>query len=118
MPGPLKVAIALLLALGTSTALAIGAIAVDDDEGEDEPGYGFSLGHNSREAASRAAIGECRKAGNDNCKVVVWFEACGAYAASRKYYGVGWGSNAARATQMALDKCGNRGCRIKIAECE
>lgn len=113
-----RAALAMTAALCMSSAFAVGAIAVDDEEGEDEPGYGFSMGHDSKEQASKAAMRECKKAGNDRCKVVVWFESCGAYAASKKYYGVGWGSNAAKATQMALDKCGNRNCKIKIAECE
>lgn len=99
-------------------AFAIGAIAVDDQEGDTEPGYGFALEHDTKEQAQRAAMAECRKAGNKNCKVAVWFETCGAYAASKRYYGVGWGKTAARARDMALEKCGNSSCRIKIAKCE
>lgn len=113
-----RILLAVASALCLSTAFAVGAIAVDDEEGEDEPGYGFSSGHDDKAEASKAALKECRKAGNKSCKVVVWFETCGAYAASKKYYGVGWGSNAAKASQMALDKCGNKACKIKIAECE
>jgi Domain of unknown function (DUF4189) len=113
-----RAALTLTAALCMSSAFAVGAIAVDDEEGEDEPGYGFSSGHDTKEEASKAAMRECKKAGNTACKVVVWFETCGAYAASKKYYGVGWGSNAAKASQMALDKCGNRACKIKISECE
>jgi hypothetical protein len=107
------------LALGfSSAALAVGAIAVDDEVGDTDPGYGFSTGHANKDEARRAAMAECKKAGNDNCKFAVWFETCGAYAASKKYYGVGWGSTAAAAKRMALEKCGNSACKIKVAECE
>lgn len=99
-------------------AFATGAIAVDDQVGDDEPGYGLVVGHDDKESASKAALKECRKAGNKACKVVVWFEKCGAYASSKKYYGVGWGATEAAATKMALSKCGNSACEVKVAECE
>lgn len=102
----------------SGSTLAVGAIAVDDEVGETEPGYGFSTGHDNKDAAKRAALSECKKAGNDNCKFKVWFESCGAYAASKKYYGVGWGETEGKAKAMALEKCGNAACKIKVAECE
>ena len=49
---------------------------------------------------------------------MVWFESCGAYAASKKYYGVGWGASEAKAREMALSRCGNDHCKVVIAECE
>ena len=64
-------------------AFAVGAIAVDDEVGETDPGYGFSTGHDDKESARKGAMAECKKAGNDNCKFKVWFETCGAYAASK-----------------------------------
>ena len=97
---------------------ATGAIAVDDEEGDEEPGYGLVTGHADKAAASKAALAECKKAGNNSCKVVVWFDKCGAYAASKKYYGVGWGSTEAAASKMAKDKCGNKACEVKLVECE
>lgn len=102
----------------SNTAFAAGAIAVDDEQGETEPGYGFVTGYNTRRSAARAALEECRDKDNDNCKVVVRFDACGAYAASRKYYGVGWGETKHEAREMALDNCGSDNCRIIVAECE
>jgi hypothetical protein len=97
---------------------ATGAIAVDDEVGDEEPGYGLVVGHDDKASASKAALAECKKAGNKACKVVVWFEKCGAYAASKKYYGVGWGASEAAASKMAMDKCGNKACEVKLAECE
>jgi hypothetical protein len=102
----------------SSSAFSIGAIAVDDEVGETEPGYGFSTGHSSRERAERAALRQCREAGNRRCEVKVWFESCGAYAASRRYFGVGWGANLQTATNMALQKCGRPQCKVKVSKCE
>lgn len=99
------------------SAFAIGAIAVDDEEGEDEPGYGFVTGYDSKDAARKDAIKECKASGNANCKLVAWFETCGAYAASNKYYGAGWGSTKQKAEAMALEKCSGK-CRVLISECE
>lgn len=108
----------LLTSLMSTAALAYGAIAVDDEEGETEPGYGLVTGEPSQEAAKRKALRQCKEAGNDNCKVVVWFKNCGAYAASKKYYGYGYGTTKAVAVKQALEKCGNNSCRLVLAECE
>lgn len=112
-----KLALALLLS-APAMAMAIGAIAVDDEEGSDEPGYGFVSGYDSKEAARKAALGECKKAGNDDCQVVLWFETCGAYAASEKFYGTGWGATLAKAEGMALEKCGDKSCKVVVSDCE
>jgi len=100
------------------SAFAYGAIAVDDEVGEDEPGYGIATGEDTRAAAERAALKECRKAGNTNCKVAVWFQGCGAYAASRKYYGIGYGKTLKIAERMALEQCGRGSCEVKLSECD
>src|SRR5438132_11873470 len=86
---PMKKIAALLAMLVLSfafsnPAFAFGAIAVDDEEGETDPGYGFVTGEDTREAAERKAMKECRSQGNKNCKVIVWFKQCGAYAAAKK----------------------------------
>ncbi|MBM3528787.1 MAG: DUF4189 domain-containing protein [Alphaproteobacteria bacterium] len=100
-------------------AFAAGAIAVDDQEGQNpaDIGWGYSTGHDTRDEAGRAALRECRKHGNKNCKVVVRFDSCGAYAASRKHYGIGWGSSKAAAQRIALRECGEN-CQIVGAVCE
>ncbi len=102
----------------STSALAYGAIAVDDQQGDEEPGYGFVTGEDTQDAAKAKAMRECRKQGNDHCKVAVWFKSCGAYAASKKYYGYGFGDSKAIATKKALEMCGNKNCNVAIAECE
>ena len=116
----MKKSAALLLALSffvQSSAFAIGAIAVDDVEGEAEPAYGFATGEDTEAAAKAAAMKYCKQNG-ENCKVAVWFKTCGAYAASKKYYGVGYGATKAIATAKAIEECGQASCRIVVAECE
>lgn len=105
----------LILPLG---AFAAGAIAVDDEEGESDPGYGVVTGAATRDEAGRGALAECRKSGNKNCKVVVRFDKCGAYAASKKNAGIGFGSTEALAKIKALEECGTNACKIVVAECE
>jgi hypothetical protein len=99
-------------------AMATGAIAVDDQEGDTEPGYGISSGQADKAAAQRVALSECKKAGNKSCKVVVWFEGCGAYAASSKYFGVGYGKTQAIAEKKALAECGKSSCEVKVSDCD
>lgn len=112
-------ALAMVCALASPMAsMAAGAIAVDDHRGETDPGYGFSLGNGSREEAARDAMRQCRQNDNDDCKVVVRFDSCGAYATSSKYYGVGWGESRREAERMALADCGRSSCAVIIAKCE
>ena len=111
----LLVLASLILPLG---AFAAGAIAVDDEEGETDPGYGVVTGASSRDEAGRQAMAECRKQGNKGCKVAVRFDTCGAYAASKKYSGIGYGRSADVAKTMAMNECGNSRCKIIVAECE
>lgn len=106
----------LVLAI-SSNAWAIGAIAVDDEAGNREVGYGFVTGYDSKEEAYKAAMAECRNAGNTGCRTVSWFEKCGAYAVSKNYYGAGWGATQKAAEKMALEACGG-GCSISVSECE
>jgi hypothetical protein len=110
-------ALAATLALPLSAG-AVGAIAVDDEEGEREPGYGFVVGMDNEHEAKAGALRECRKAGNRNCQVAVWFKQCGAYASSRKHSGIGYGATKKQAEARALDDCGTDACRIQISECE
>lgn len=111
----LLVLASLILPLG---AMAAGAIAVDDEEGETEPGFGVVVGSDSRDTAAKEALAECRKSGNKNCKVVVRFDKCGAYAVSKKYFGIGYGRSEDVARTMAMNECGNTACKVIVAECE
>lgn len=97
---------------------AFGAIAVDDEQGESEPGYGLVTGYDSRKAAEAAALSECRDAGNTSCKVMLWFKTCGAYAANRTYYGVGFGESLKLAESKAVAECGQGDCRVVVSDCE
>lgn len=97
-------------------AFAFGAIAVDDRVGI-EPAYGFSTGEPSRQAAERKALQYCKPYGS-NCRVVVWFETCGAYAASKKVYGYGYGATKTKATAQALEMCGSNQCEVIVAKCQ
>jgi len=106
------------LSMLSPVAFAAGAIAVDDEVGEKEPGYGLVYGYESREEAAKEALRECRLQGNEHCRIVARFDKCGAYAASLKYFGVGWGNNAADAQAMAMENCGNSNCRVVVVDCE
>lgn len=108
---------AIFLAL-PAAAFATGAIAIDEQQGDDEPGYGIAVGHDDKDTAQRAAMTECRKAGNNNCKVRVWFEGCGAYASSSKHYGIGYGKTLKVAEKKALDACGQGSCEVKVSDCD
>ncbi|MBI2768063.1 MAG: DUF4189 domain-containing protein [Burkholderiales bacterium] len=111
----LLVLASLILPLG---AFAAGAIAVDDEEGENDPGYGIVTGSSSRDAAGAAALAECRKQGNKNCKVAVRFDTCGAYASSKKNSGIGFGGTIGLARAKALEDCGANACKIIVSDCE
>lgn len=108
---------ALVLAFPLSV-FALGAIAVDDAQGESEPGYGVVTGMGTKAEATAGALKECRAAGNKNCKVAVWFETCGAYAGSRKYFGIGYGKTKKAAESAAVNDCANAACKVLISECE
>ena len=112
---------ALVLGLSLAAPLSVfafGSIAVDDEVGDDEPGYGIAVGEDTKEAAQKAAVKYCKEHGNSNCKSVVWFKQCGAYAASKKYYGYGYGATKAIASRKALDMCAHESCKVAVAECE
>jgi len=98
-------------------ASAIGAIAVDRQAGM-EPAYGYSLGYGSRKDAEAAAIGFCRQYGGTDCQAMVWFETCGAYAESKKYFGIGWGVDRDTAKNKALQHCSSNSCMVLVAVCE
>jgi len=100
------------------SVFAVGAIAVDDEVGDTEPGYGIATGYDTKEEAKKAALKNCRNEGNENCKVSVWFEGCGAYASSKKYSGAGWGKSKRIAEAKALETCGSPNCKIQASECD
>lgn len=111
------IAAAMITCAYASSALAFGAIAVNDEQGmsAEETGYGLGWG-SSRKEAERNAVKECKSAGNDECKVAVWFEQCGAYAGDRVNYGIGYGSTQRAAESMALKDCPH--CKVVVSECQ
>lgn len=111
---------ACVFACAVSTAShGAGAIAIDDEVGNhpDDVGYGIGFGK-SRDSASVEAMRECRKNGNKNCAIKVRFDGCGAYAASKRYYGVGWGKTVKEAERKAVEACGRSSCEVVVSDCD
>lgn len=106
-----------LMTVSATSALATGAIAVNDAIGTaaEEVGYGVGWGANQKEAEANA-VKECTSAGNDQCKIAVWFEQCGAYVGDRVHVGAGFGDSKEAAEKMALEKCPN--CKVIVSECQ
>lgn len=107
----------IFLTIGATSALATGAIAVNDALGTsaEEVGYGVGWGANQKEAEENA-VKECKSAGNDQCKVAVWFEKCGAYVGDRVHVGAGFGDTKEAAEKVALEKCPD--CKVIVSECQ
>lgn len=104
----------------TGAALSWGAICVDDSFG-DEPsgvGYGFATEASSRAEATIGAMDACKSEGNEDCKVVLTFKGCGAYAASTANYGVGTGANLGTAEKRAMAQCNGPDCVVVVSGCE
>jgi hypothetical protein len=110
-----------LVAVGlvfSANAGAIGAIAVDKADSGTEPAYGYAINYPTREAAERAAVDYCRDYDGEDCQSIVWFEGCGAYANSRRYFGYGWGASKEVAEQKALEMCSNAACKVVVSVCD
>jgi hypothetical protein len=114
----LFVAAVLLSGVGHAVAATVDAIAVDDDRGTKggDAGYGVGEGDSDGEA-KHEALKQCKEAGNDDCKIAVTYDTCGAYASSRKYSGTGTGETEAAAKQRALESCGRDSCKIVTSDC-
>jgi hypothetical protein len=93
-----------------------GAIAGDETRGEKDPAYGVGGGDSEKEARKHS-LKYCNKAKGENCKVVVTYNTCGAYAVTKKYSGVGTGSSKAEAETAALEQCGSPKCKIIVSDC-
>jgi Domain of unknown function (DUF4189) len=91
-----------------------GAIAIDI--GDPDPSYGIGGGDSEAKAVNNA-MRFCRQSGGKTCKIVVTYNACGAYAAARN--GSGWGKGASKraAEAQALEACNNSRCRIVVSDC-
>jgi hypothetical protein len=129
-----------IVLLMPSLAFAFGAIAVDDVKPTEvdrqivtgvgtkaevktfevdkasESGYSIVMGQNTEALAKTGAMNACKEAGNKNCKVVVLFTKCGAYASSQTASGSGTGKTKQEAVNNALAGCAN--CNVVAADCE
>jgi hypothetical protein len=104
----------------TGAAIAWGAIAVDHDFGEDPEDSGYVLvspHHPTPAAAAADALASCQENG-DHCEVVLTFQKCGAYAASKTNFGVGTGMTLKQAERRAVAACKGARCRVVVSDCE
>jgi hypothetical protein len=94
------------------------AIAVSDARGVagGDAGYGVGQGHTEEEARA-GAMEECRKHGNTDCKLVLTYPMCGAYASSRDHAGTGTGDSKGGAARHALEGCGRDACKVVVTDC-
>jgi hypothetical protein len=117
--------VGLVLAFGVVTTTGViakdkefawGAIAVDTQKPDRDPAYGIGGGDNEDEARSNA-IKFCKESGGKECKPVVAYQECGAYAASKK--GGGWGMNTSKKTAeaKAMSGCDDDSCKIVVSDC-
>jgi uncharacterized protein DUF4189 len=90
-----------------------GALAID--VADSDPSYGVG-GGDSESKAGDNAMRFCRRAGGKTCKVVVTYNQCAAYAASRRNTGSGKGATQKEAEAQALQVCNDR-CRIVVSDC-
>ena len=115
-----KILIATWLTIASAgTALAFGAIAVDDyyDEDPSEAGYGIATEYRNARDASIAALDACKTDPTSDCKVVLTFRKCGAYAASRGGYGVAAANTIKQAEDRAVRQCRDPGCMVVASDC-
>ena len=93
-----------------------GSIAVDLTKPDRDPGYGIGGGETEDEAKEEA-IKACKDYGNKGCKVVVSYEDCGAYAASKKGGGFGINTTKKTAEAKAMSGCDDDGCKVVVSDC-
>lgn len=110
--------VAFALMAGTFAAIADewGALSIDLMKADRSPYYGIG-GGTSEDEAAKAAMKFCGEAGGKECKVVVTYNQCGAYAASKT--GGGWGKSATKKTAetQALAGCNSESCKIVVSDC-
>jgi hypothetical protein len=116
------VSVASLVAFGASQAVARDAvydsIAVSDARGVAGGDAGYGVGQGDSQADSNeGAMHECKTHHNPNCKLVLTYDMCGAYASSANHAGTGMGRTAVEASKNALDACGHDSCKVVVADC-
>ena len=98
---------------GEGTKAAVKTLEIDKHS---ESGYQIVTGQDTEALSKTAVMNVCKKAGNKNCKIVVLFTECGAYASSQTASGSGTGKTKQEAITKALEGCEN--CNIVAAACE
>lgn len=79
---------------------------------------GFSWNYSSRQEAVNAALKACFESSRGKCRTAIWFRnGCGALATSLAAYGAAYHSDELTAQYNALERCGNKFCRIKKVVC-
>lgn len=103
--------------LATARAESWGAISVDLEVVERSPYYGIGGGDSEGEATKNSQK-FCKEAGGKECKVVVTYNQCGAYA-SNKRNGGGWGKSETKKTaeSMAMAGCNHDTCKVLVSDC-
>jgi hypothetical protein len=102
------------------SAFAWGAIVVDHDYGEDPEDSGYVMitqKHPTSQAAASEAMLACQENG-DHCEVMLTFQKCGAYAASKTNFGVGAAASLKAAERRAVASCKGAGCRVVVSDCQ
>ena len=113
-------AVAAMSSMVAGAAYGWGAIAVDDDPGlaHSEVGYGIVTKAPSQQTASSDAVEVCTSEGNAGCQLVLTFQNCGAYAASKVAFGTGTAATQSDAERRAMSDCGDKECKVVISDCE
>ncbi len=93
-----------------------GAIAVDDIAGETSPAYGTGGGSSKNEAETNAKK-FCSDGGGKQCKIMVSYQECGAFAISAKSTGKGIGATKKLAEEKAKIECKDSSCQIVTSDC-
>ena len=96
--------------------ITAAAPSVDLSKPDRDPGYGIGGGETEDEAKEEA-IKACKEYGNKGCKVVVSYEDCGAYAASKKGGGFGINTTKKTAEAKAMSGCDDDGCKVVVSDC-
>ncbi len=94
-----------------------GAISVDLEKVERSPYYGLGGGDTEAEA-TKNAMKFCAEAGGKQCKTVVTYNQCGAYAANNRNGG-GWGKSETKKTaeSQAMAACNHDSCKLLVSDC-
>lgn len=93
-----------------------GSIAIDQVAGDTDPAYGYGVA-DTKEASEKIAHDYCVEAEGKNCKIVLNYQECGAYAVSSNSNGVGIGSTKKAAKDEAIKNCKSNDCKIVVVDC-